>query len=57
MDPNWDADGPPPPNSPCWSDQYGNVVESDRFSVQWEDNAIDQGEAEDFLDSLSIRGM
>ena len=53
LDPNWDpADGPPPPNSPCWAYQYDNVVESDRFSVQWEDNAIDQGEAEDFLDSL-----
>ena len=31
FDPNWDHHGPPPPNSPCWSYQYDNVLESDRF--------------------------
>ncbi len=53
LDPAWlPEDGPPPPDSPCWSDEYSNVVESEHFSVQWENNGIDRDEAEDFLESL-----
>ena len=53
LEPAWQPeDGPPPPDSPCWSDEYDNIVESDHFSVQWENNAIDEDQAEDFLESL-----
>ena len=49
---NWNRGRATAPKQSCWSYQYDNVLESDRYSIQWEDNAIDQDEAEGFLDSL-----
>jgi hypothetical protein len=53
IDPGWSSeDGPPPPDSPCFGYNYDNYTDSEHFSVQWEDNAITEAEAEAFSDSL-----
>jgi MYXO-CTERM domain-containing protein len=45
------AGGPPPPGS-CWGDQKDNTIETEHFSVQWDDGTVSESDAEDFAESL-----
>jgi hypothetical protein len=45
------VDGSPPPSS-CFGIPYDNYIENEHFLVSWEDGALTDSEAEDFLDSL-----
>jgi hypothetical protein len=44
----------PPPASPCNGYQYDNFIDGQYHSVQWEDGAITENRAEDFLESLDF---
>ena|GEM_PF-919663 len=45
------ADGPPPPGS-CWGEQKDYVIDTEHFSVQWDEGDITLSQAEDFAESL-----
>jgi hypothetical protein len=53
LDPAWvEGDAPPPPGSPCFGYYYDNYVDGEYHSVQWEDGAITNAQANAFLESL-----
>lgn len=44
----------PPPASPCNGYQYDNHLDGVYHSVQWEDGAVTENKAEDFLEALEL---
>jgi len=47
--------GPPPPtpaSDTCWESTKDNRIDTEHFSVQWDDGIIDEEDAQDFADSL-----
>jgi len=44
----------PPPAAPCFGYVFENVLETDRFSLQWEDGALTSTEAAEFLEALEL---
>ncbi len=44
----------PPPAASCFGYVFDNVLETDRFSLQWEDGALTSTEASEFLEALEL---
>jgi len=42
----------PPPSGSCWGQQKDNVLETEHFSIQWDDGIITSATAEDFAEAL-----